>query len=84
MTDDAGQRVQVRLAHPLYAEVIGARVWPLRARAVYRQLTEVVEAVGPWRLDDRLRVATWRLEAGVSGSTPRQLMSAAAHRRAEP
>ena len=46
MTDDAGQRVQVRLAHPLYAEVIGARVSPLRARAVYRQLTEAVEAVG--------------------------------------
>ena len=34
LTDDTGQRIQVRLAHPLYAEVIGARVSPLRARAV--------------------------------------------------
>ena len=77
MTDDAGHSVQVRLAHPLYAEAIRARVSPLRARAVYRQLTQTVEAVGAPRLGDRLRVATWRLEAGVSGSTPGQLMSAA-------
>ena len=69
MTDGAGPRLQVRLAHPLYAEVIRARMSALRARAVYRQLTEAVEAAGARRLDDRLRVATWRLEAGVSGST---------------
>src|SRR5579872_6675251 len=77
ITDNAGQRVQVRLAHPLYAEVIRARTSPLRARAVYRQLTSAVEAVGALRPGDGLRVATWRLEAGVSGSTPGQLMSAA-------
>ena len=78
MTDEAGRRVQVRLAHPLYAEVIGARVSALRARRVYRQLAEAVEATGARRLDDRLRVATWRLEAGESGSsTPGQLMGAA-------
>ena len=77
MTDGAGPRLQVRLAHPLYAEVIRARVSALRARAVYRQLTEAVEAAGARRLDDRLRVATWRLEAGVSGSTPGQLISEA-------
>ena len=64
MTDVAGRRIQVRLAHPLYAEVIRARVSALRARAVYRQLAEAVEAAGARRLDDRLRVATWRLEAG--------------------
>jgi len=67
----------VRLAHPLYAEVIGARVSPLRARAVFRELTAAVEAAGSRGLDDRLRVATWQLEAGVSGSAPGQLMSAA-------
>jgi DNA-binding CsgD family transcriptional regulator len=77
ITDNSSQRMQVQLAHPLYAEVIGARVSPLRAQAVYRQLTQAVEAAGTRRLDDRLRVATWRLEAGVSGSTPGQLMSAA-------
>jgi DNA-binding CsgD family transcriptional regulator len=78
MTDEAGRRVQVRLAHPLYAEVIGARVSALRARRVYRQLAEAVEATGARRLDDRLRVATWRLEAGESGSsTPGQLLGAA-------
>jgi hypothetical protein len=36
-----------------------------------------VEAVGVSQLGDMLRVATWRLEAGVIGSTPEQLMSAA-------
>ena len=77
MTDVAGRRIQVRLAHPLYAEAMRARVSALRARAVYRQLAEAVEAAGARRLDDRLRVATWRLEAGVSGSTPGQLTSAA-------
>ena len=77
LTDEAGQRIRVRLAHPLYAEVIGARVSPLRARAVFRELTAAVEAADDLRLNDRLRVATWRLEAGVSGSAPGQLMSAA-------
>jgi DNA-binding CsgD family transcriptional regulator len=77
LIDDAGQRIRVRLAHPLYTEVIGARVSPLRARAVFRELTAAVEADGGRRLDDRLRVATWRLEAGVRGSAPGQLMSAA-------
>ena len=32
MTDEAGRRVQVRLAHPLYTEVIRAQASPLRAR----------------------------------------------------
>ena len=60
----AAQQIRVRLAHPLYAEVIGARVSPLRARAVFRELAAAVEAAGGRGLDDRLRVATWRLEAG--------------------
>jgi hypothetical protein len=77
LIDEAAQQIRVRLAHPLYAEVIGTRVSPLRARAVFRELTAAVEAAGGRGLDDRLRVATWRLEAGVSGSAPGQLMSAA-------
>ena len=77
LIDEAAQQIRVRLAHPLYAEVIGARVSPLRARAVFRELTAAVEAAGGRGLDDRLRVATWRLEAGASGSAPGQLMSAA-------
>jgi len=77
LTDEADQHIRVRLGHPLYAEVIRARLSPLRARAVFRELTAAVEAVGDRRLDDRLRVATWRLEAGISGSAPGQLMSAA-------
>ena len=77
VTDEAGQRVQVRLAHPLYTEVIGERVSRLRARAIYRLLTAAVEAVGAQGVDDRLRVATWRLEAEAGGLAPGQLMSAA-------
>ena len=78
LIDEAAQQIRVRLAHPLYAEVIGARVSPLRARAVFRGLTAAVEAAGGRGLNrSRLRVATWRLEAGVSGSAPGQLMNAA-------
>jgi DNA-binding CsgD family transcriptional regulator len=78
LTDESGGRMQVRLAHPLYAEVIRTRVSALRARGVYRQLAEAVEATGARRKDDQLRIATWRLEAGETGSsTPGQLMAAA-------
>ncbi|MGH8897328.1 MAG: LuxR C-terminal-related transcriptional regulator [Egibacteraceae bacterium] len=71
------RRVQVRLAHPLYGEVLRARCPRLRARRRQRQLADAVEAAGARRWNDWLRVATWRLNAATA-VTP-QVLVAAAH-----
>jgi DNA-binding CsgD family transcriptional regulator/transcriptional regulator with XRE-family HTH domain len=52
----------VRLAHPLYADILGRQL-PIRLRKIKRQLATAVEAAGSADADDLLRVATWRLEA---------------------
>ncbi|MEW6475561.1 MAG: LuxR C-terminal-related transcriptional regulator [Actinomycetota bacterium] len=62
--DRDGRRFKVRLVHPLYGEVLRARLSPLRTRALARAIADVVEATGMRRREDVLRVATWRLEAG--------------------
>ena len=41
-----GQRLQVRLAHPLYGEVLRRRTPRLHARAVHRRLADAVEGLG--------------------------------------
>ncbi|MGH3769117.1 MAG: AAA family ATPase [Pseudonocardiaceae bacterium] len=58
----AGHRIEVRLAHPLFGEVLRARISPLRARAVYMTLT----STGAAKPRDALRVAVWHLNAGAS------------------
>ncbi|HEX2299800.1 MAG TPA: LuxR C-terminal-related transcriptional regulator, partial [Pseudonocardiaceae bacterium] len=58
-----GRRVDVRLAHPLYGQVLRARCPAERAAAVRRTLADAVEATGARREDDDLRIATWRLNA---------------------
>jgi len=70
-----GRRLEVRLAHPLYGDVLRAGIPALRTRAMARDLAEVVEGCGARRREDALRVATWRLDIG--GADP-QLMLAAA------
>jgi len=59
-----GRRLVVHLAHPLYGDVIRARTPALRARTIAAALADAVEAAGPTRHEDTLRVATWRLIAG--------------------
>jgi DNA-binding CsgD family transcriptional regulator len=59
------RRLQLRLAHPLYGEVIRARCPALRKRRQLRRLAEALEATGARRRDDILRVATWRLDSGT-------------------
>ena len=41
-----GRRVEVRLAHPVYGDVVRAGITPLRERALARSLAEAVEATG--------------------------------------
>lgn len=61
----------VRVAHPLYGEVLAAALPRLRRRAVLRDLVRAVE--GRDHHFDRLRLATWRLESGEPGD-PEQLL----------
>ena len=59
-----GLRLQVRLAHPLYGDVLRAEMSPLRRAGVARSLADVVEGCGARRREDTLRIAVWRLEGG--------------------
>jgi class 3 adenylate cyclase/DNA-binding CsgD family transcriptional regulator len=71
-----GRRLTARLAHPLYGEVLRARLSLLRSRAVARALADALTAVGARRRQDTLRLAVWSLEGG--GSLQPDLMYSAA------
>ena len=70
-----GHRVEVRLAHPLYGDVLRARMPAMRLPEIARSLAEAVEATGGRRREDTLRVGTWRLEGG--GAQPELMLAAA-------
>lgn len=59
------QRTRVRLAHPLYGELLRATTPPLRALAIRRRLADAIAVTGARRRDDLLRLAVWQLESGV-------------------
>ncbi len=73
-----GRRSSVRLAHPIYGEVLRDRTGTLRARAIRRRLADALHQTGARRREDLLRLATWRLEGG--GGRPGGLFLQAAHR----
>jgi len=59
-----GRRSELRLAHPMYGEVLRMRTPSVRARSVCRSLAESVERSGAVRREDPLRVSLWRLDGG--------------------
>ena len=63
-TDARGRRLAARLPHPLYAEVLRARLSPLRARDLARCLAHALGSTGARRREDTLRLAIWSLEGG--------------------
>ncbi len=65
VTED-GNRCDVRLAHPLYGEVVRRHCAVTRSRRLLARLAELVEESGARRRDDLLRVAVWRLESGTA------------------
>jgi DNA-binding CsgD family transcriptional regulator len=65
-TEQDGRRLHVRLAHPLYGEVLRARLSPLRSRVSARALAQALAAVGARRREDTLRLAVWSLQGGGS------------------
>ncbi|WP_204076743.1 LuxR C-terminal-related transcriptional regulator [Planotetraspora phitsanulokensis] len=67
--------LSVRLAHPLYGEVIRAGCGELRTREVLSRLADAVEAAGSDSGEDALRVAVWRLDSATADD-PAPLMRA--------
>lgn len=60
------RRSNVRLAHPLYGEVVRRRCPVTRTRRLKAQLADLVEQAGARRREDLLRVAVWRLDSGTA------------------
>ncbi|WP_431930807.1 LuxR C-terminal-related transcriptional regulator [Micromonospora sp. RP3T] len=60
------RRLNVRLAHPLYGEVMRRHCPVSRTRRLQATLAELLEQVGKRRRDDLLRVAVWRLDSGTA------------------
>jgi DNA-binding CsgD family transcriptional regulator len=59
-----GRRVQLWLAHPVYGDVVRARISALRRHTLARSLAEAIEACGARRREDPLRRASWRYVGG--------------------
>lgn len=59
-----GNRAWIRLAHPIYAEVVLARIPATRVRRLMAELADGLEATGARRQEDMLRLALWRLDSG--------------------
>lgn len=78
--DMTGGPLKLRLAHPLYGDVLRTRMPRLRLMRMAGALARTVEASGPCRGDDVLRVGCWYLLAG--GGDPDVLLRAARQARA--
>ncbi|MGW8358124.1 LuxR C-terminal-related transcriptional regulator [Streptomyces wedmorensis] len=70
------RRKTLRLAHPLYGEVLRTELPSLKRRALLMQQAERVQAHGAHRRDDALQVASWRL-AATGTADPALLVHAA-------
>jgi DNA-binding CsgD family transcriptional regulator len=64
VVDNPSSGGAVRLAHPIYGEVVRASLPAAWARELRVRLAEVVQAQGDLGSDDALRVARWLLDAG--------------------
>jgi len=61
----SGRRIEARLDHPIYAEVLRSSMPAARASSVVRAVAEAVAATGRRRNGDLLRLAIWSLEGGI-------------------
>jgi DNA-binding CsgD family transcriptional regulator len=73
-----GGGIRVRLAHPIYGEVLRANLSPLRLREIHRDLACRLGRARPLGQDDLLRLVTWQLAGGLRPATP-SLLPAARH-----
>ncbi len=79
--EQEGRRLGARLPHPLYAEVLSARLSPLRARASAKALAGALKESGARRREDTLRLAIWSLSGGASFQPELMLTAATIARR---
>lgn len=63
-----GGRVEIRLAHPVYGDVVRVGISSRRERAISRSLADVIGAVGAGGPSDPLKVASLRLVGGGGGT----------------
>jgi DNA-binding CsgD family transcriptional regulator len=64
VVDPPARGGEVRLAHPLYGDIVRRDLPVLRARRLRLRLSETVQGRAPLTPDDALRVARWLLDAG--------------------
>lgn len=72
-----GHRLEVRLSHPLYAEMLRFSTPRSRGRSIRKLLADQFELLGCRRREDALRVAGWLLEAGGARESGTLLTAAA-------
>jgi DNA-binding CsgD family transcriptional regulator len=75
---ESARRCEVRLAHPIYAERVRAKLGVTGARAARGEALAALERTGLRRAGDAIRAAIWRLELG-DYSNPASLLDAARH-----
>ena len=75
---ESGLRTEVRLAHPLFGEVLRRSLSRLLARSIYREFADAIIARGARRRDDAFRIAYWSLESGTPVASD-TLMAGAEH-----
>lgn len=75
------RRMEARLAHPLFGEVVRAGCGQIRARALRGRLASALAGTGDRRVDDRLRRAVLALDSDLPPDPG--LLTDAAHRAAE-
>jgi len=68
-------RLEVRMAHPVYADVVRARTPALRVSRLATTLADTLEAQDSKHPRDILRIAIWRLHGG--GGSPDRMLEAA-------
>jgi DNA-binding CsgD family transcriptional regulator len=76
VVERSGARVWVRLAHPLYGEVLRSALAPGRARTTWRRLAETALAMPMRRNGDALRAAVWQV-SGASALRPEVIRAGA-------
>jgi DNA-binding CsgD family transcriptional regulator len=72
-------RIQVRLSHPVYGDVLRAGLSEERVATMARALAEAVESTAMHRTDELLRIGSWRLAGG--GGSPGLMLAAAVEAR---
>jgi DNA-binding CsgD family transcriptional regulator len=83
VAEESGRRAEVRLAHPMFGEVLRARMPVLQRRRLQRLLAGALEAAGSRRRDDALRLATWRVESVSASAVDAGLLLQAARQARE-